>query len=213
MRVQGTDSGMSPDGHVLTWLGIFRRRPVVLLSPHPADECLQRLAKVTTSRGATSWYLDSRTVGRPDPRFRGVVGRSWIQVARFQAASGRGSYVPWLVAGPWVSDDGGTEFRGWIGPPPAVAGFLPWFAGFACLASLGLLVAGVAPLVLGHVIGLVPTVLFPLPAIWLAGMNAAGRRSLEREAPKLIEELNGVLGSTAAFPGSSAVPAADDNGA
>jgi hypothetical protein len=201
-------SAMDPGGRVLTWLGIIRRRPVVLSSPRPPDECLQRLTAVTTSRGAMSWYLDPRTAVRPDPRFRGDVGRSWIRVARFQAASGRGSFVAWLDAEPWVSDDGGTELRGWIAPPPATAGFLPMVAVVACLASLGLLAAGVAQLVLGHVIGLVPALLFPLPAIAMAAINATGRWSLEQEAAKLVDELNGVLGSTATFPGLPAVPAA-----
>src|SRR5258707_14528168 len=48
----------SPDGQVRIWLGIFRRRLVVLSSPHPVSECLPRLAGVTTSRGPMTWVLE-----------------------------------------------------------------------------------------------------------------------------------------------------------
>jgi hypothetical protein len=63
----------------------------------PAGEYLRRLGMVTTTRGMTSWYLDPRTAGRPEPRFRGDTGPARIFVARF-AAAGRSSFAPWLDA-------------------------------------------------------------------------------------------------------------------
>lgn len=39
---------INPGGNVRRWLGIFRRRPVVLSSPYPAGECFERMAMVTT---------------------------------------------------------------------------------------------------------------------------------------------------------------------
>jgi hypothetical protein len=80
---------------VRSWFAGFGSRPVVLSSPYPASECLQRLAMVTSHRGST-WYLDPRNAVLRDPRFRGDAGPSWISLARFEDAVGRNSFVPWL---------------------------------------------------------------------------------------------------------------------
>lgn len=58
-----------PDGRTPPVLWIYRCQ-VVLSSPHPVSESLQRLAEVTTSRRATDWYLHQWAPGLPDPRFR-----------------------------------------------------------------------------------------------------------------------------------------------
>jgi hypothetical protein len=102
---------------------------------------------------------------------------------------------------------------GLVGPDPALPASLAMGTGLTCLAGLGILTAGIAQLVSGHVIGLAPALLCWLPATAMTGFSVAGRRQLERDLSKLIEEVNGVLGSTAAFPGSSAVPADGRNGA
>lgn len=202
----------SSDGRVRIWLGILRRRPLVLSSPYPASECLQRLTEVTTSRGPTSWYLDPRTVRRPEPRFRGEISPSRIMLFRFTAVAGRNSFFPVLDVRPGQGADGGTTLSGEIGMGPA-GGFLPVLTGAACLGSLSMLVAGVVQLILGHLIGLAPALAFPLPVAAMAGFNVVGHRSLERDIPELLQEVNEVLGSTAAFPGASAIPAAGSNDA
>src|SRR5258708_16878323 len=198
----------SPDGQVR----IFRRRLVVLSSPHPVSECLQRLAEVTTSRGPMTWYLDPRTVGRPEPRFRGQVYRWGIRLVRFTAGAGRDSFFAVLDVRPGPGTSGGRALSGWMGGGPGVA-LLPVFTGAFGLVSLGLLVAGVVQLVLGHLIGLAPTMAFPLPVAAVAGINAVGHRSLERDTSVLLKEVNKVLGSTVAFPGSSPVPVTGGNDA
>ena len=135
------------------WLGIFRRRLVVVSSPHPVSECLQRLAEVTISRGPVAWYLDPRTVGRPEPRFRGQVYQSGIRLVRFTAGAGRDSFFAVLDVRPGPGTSGGTALSGWIGGGPGVA-LLPVLTGASGPASLGLLVTGVVQLVLGHLVGL-----------------------------------------------------------
>jgi hypothetical protein len=160
---------MSPDSRVRTWLGIFRRRPVVLSSPHPVSECLQKLEKVTTFRGPTTRYLDSRTVGRPEPLFRGQVYPSQIKLARFTAEAGRDSFYAMLDVRPEPGADGGTVLSGRIGLPYGGHVVFAAFAAVIGLVSLGLLVAGVAQLALGHLIGLASALAFPLPVIAWAG--------------------------------------------
>jgi hypothetical protein len=61
---------------------------------------------------------------------------------------------------------------------------------------------GIALLAVGHLGGLLPTVLILLALITLlVSVNVVGMRSLEQAIPNLIQEVNGVLGSTATFPG------------
>ncbi len=90
---------------------------------------------------------------------------------------------------------------------------LPVSSAIACLISLGILAAGVVQLASGRMSGLLPALLFWVPAAAMAGFSVLGLRSLERDIPKLLEEVNGVLDSTAAFPRSSAVLAGGSSGA
>ncbi len=159
---------------------------------------------VTTHRGATSWYLDRRTVGHPAPRLRGDVCPPRIFVARFEDASGRNSFAPWLDARLEPGAAGGTTLTGRIGLHPNVVGLMPVLAGFFGLLAMAGVVGGIVQLVRGELRGL-PFALVPLAMITLmAGLNVAGLRSLERDIPKLIQEMNGVLDSTATFTGPAA---------
>jgi hypothetical protein len=186
---------MSGDNRLLTWLGVIRRCPVVVSSPLPPDEFLQRLAQVTTKRGVYSWHMDPRTAPRPDPCFYGEVSRSYVRLARLEGASWT-RYLAWLVAEPWVSDDGGTELRGWIAPP---GNAVPLVAGIMYLACLGLLAVGVAQLVAGNVNGVGPTLVSPLFAIAVAANNTRNRRRVVRETGNLVRELKEAAGSTVTF--------------
>jgi hypothetical protein len=80
------------------WLAAFRARPVVLASPHPSGDCSRRLAAVTTARGFTTWHLDPRTVGCPEPQLKGSVSGPRVVVAGYEDASGRNSFAAWLDA-------------------------------------------------------------------------------------------------------------------
>lgn len=183
-----------------SWRAGSHSRPVVLSSPHPASECLRRLDMVTTRRGA-SWYLDRRTVGRPAPRLRGDVGASGILVARWEDARGRNSFAPCLEARLQAGAGGGTTLTGRVGLHPSMRRLMPVIAGVGGLIAVSLLASGIVTLVRGHLTGL-PFVLGPLGlATFVTGLDIAGLRSLERGIPKLLQELNGVLDSTATFAG------------
>jgi hypothetical protein len=189
MRIPG------PAAWVLGWFASFRSRPVVLSSPHPPSECLRRLATVTSQRGY-AWYFNSKNIGRPDPQLRGDVDPSRILVARFQNSLAQNSFVPWLDIRPEPSAEGGTILTGRIGLHPAAKVLLPVLAAGGGLVPLSGLVAGVAQLVSGRLIGALPFVLIPLAlGAGTLGFNVAGLRSLEREIPKLIQDMNGILGS------------------
>lgn len=152
-------------------------------------------------------------VGRPDPLFLGVAALPGIQVARWQDAAGRNTFAAYLDVRLGPESGEGTTLTGRIGLHPDVQELLPVFGGIACLFSLGILAAGAVQLASGRLSGLLPALLFWIPATALAGFNALGLRSLERDVPKLLEEVNGVLDSTATFPRSSAVPAGGSKGA
>lgn len=180
------------------WLARFRSRPVSLSSPYPVEECLRRLSTVAERRGAASWYLSSRTVGCPEPRLRGDVGPSRILVAEWKAASGRNSFVPWLDARLEPDGEGRTTLRGQIGLRPEVVTVLALTAAVGGLVCMAVVVSGIAVLVHGHLSGL-PLALGPFAiAAFAAGINFEGLRSLERDIPKLMWQINAVLDSTSA---------------
>lgn len=187
-----------------SWFAGFRSRPVVLSAPYPASECLQRLAMVTTQRGATSWYLDSRTVGCPEPRLRGNVSPSRIFVARWKDASGRNSFAPWLDVRLEPADGGRAALTGKIGLHPDMRGVTAVIAGGGGLICVAMVVAGIALLVRGQLSGL-SLLLWPLGmAAFITVFTVASLRSLGRDIPKLIQEINGVLDSTATFTSPAA---------
>ena len=159
---------------------------------------------VTTRRRATSWYLSPRTVGLPTPRLSGDVGPSRIFVARWEDANGRGSFTPWLDVQLEQAAGGGTTLGGRIGLYPAAGELLAILDGIFGLAAVALVPVGTALLVQGNLRGLV-LMLVPLSmAVLAAGITISGLRSLERGIPKLIQEVNGVLNSTATFTGPAA---------
>ena len=185
----------SAGGRARTWLASFGRRPLALGSPYPAAECLERLAAVTTSRGRTRWYLDSRTALLPDPLFKGELYRSRTRLTRFGDNS---RSVVWLEVRLDPQAGGGTALSGWVGTP-ARAFQVVVSTALACLVGLGLLVAGIIQLADGHVIGLAPALAFPLPAAFFAWGFAYERRRLDSRIAELLREVNEVLGSTAGW--------------
>lgn len=78
---------------------------------------------------------------------------------------------------------------------------MPVITGSFGLLAMALAAGGIVLLVHGDLSGL-PFVLVPLAmTAFLAVLDVAGRRSLERNIPKLIQEMNRVLDSTATFTG------------
>lgn len=181
----------------------FRPRPVMLSSPHTDSECLRRLALATTQRTATSWYLDPRTAGRPEPRLRGDVGPSRIFVARFEDAQGRNSFAPWLDGRLEPTAGGGAALAGRIGLHPAVRRLLRLIAWVGALMAVIAVSGGIALLADGHLSRVPPMLILLVLATFFAGSSVAGLRSLERDIPKLIDEVNGLLDSVATLAGAS----------
>lgn len=97
---------------------------VVFSCPYPPDECLKRLIAVTTDRGQFSWYLDSRTATRPDPRLHGFADSAAISVKLFrETGSGRSGQAPWLRASaPQPAAGGKSTISGTI-EDPRIFGF------------------------------------------------------------------------------------------
>ena len=181
----------------------FQPHPVMLSSPHTDSECLRRLALATTQRTAASWYLDPRTAGRPEPRLRGDVGPSRIFVARFEDARGRNSFAPWLDGGLEPAVGGGSTLAGTIGLHPAVRRVLRLIAGVGALMAVIAVSAGTALLADGHLSGVPPMLILLVLAAFFVGLSVAGLRSLERDIPKLTDEVNGILDSIATLAGAA----------
>jgi hypothetical protein len=175
------------------WFARFRSRPVSLSFPYSVEVCLQRLSTVSAQRGAASWYLSSRTVGCPEPRLRGDVGPSRVFVAEWKAASRRNSFVPWLDARLEPDGGGRATLRGRIGLRPEVATVLALIAGVGGLICVALVVSGIVVLACGHLSGLLLALVPFAIAAFIAAINFAGLRSLERGIPRLIREINAVL--------------------
>jgi hypothetical protein len=187
-----------PDGRTPPLLWSYRGQ-VVLSSPHPVSECVQRLAAVTTYRGASEWYRPEWALGRPDPRFQGEVDQVRVRLTRFSNREP----APVLDARP-AAADGGTTLSGWIADDDSVAVGIVFFGAWCGAVSSALLGVGLALLVSGHLIGLALAVVSPLPGAWFVRAMVRHRQSPRRDISELLESVNEVLGSTAAFPGRKA---------
>jgi hypothetical protein len=96
-------------------------------------------------------------------------------------------------------------FTGRIGLQPAVRVVISVLAAVGGVMAVAGVTGAVVLLVHGHLSGLA-AMLIPLVVIAVfAVLNTAGLRSLERGTPKLVEELNGILDSTATFTGPASV--------
>ena len=169
-------------------------RPIVVTSPHPPEECLRRLAKVTTDR-KSGWYLDWRTATLPDPLFHGVVGPRGIRVGLFAEVGRRGGVRAWFDAQAVPAPGGGTTLTGTIGSTSAQANAT------AAVAYVGFwAVAGVVSFVVRMAI-VVPVI--AALALIVSGAYDIGPRleAAEGPSPGLSRKINDVLESTSASPG------------
>jgi hypothetical protein len=193
------------------WFSGFRSRPVVLLSPHPVSECLRRLTVATTERELSRWHLYPDNARLGAPRFRGSVSPSRILVARCEDAVGRASFAPWLEGRLDASASGGTMITGSIGLHPTKRAAIPVVAAVAGLIGLGALAAAFG-FPSGHISRSLPAVLMPFAMIALmVAVNIKGLRTLEQNIPKLVQEMNATLGSSAVSPDPGAVQGAGND--
>jgi hypothetical protein len=189
------------------WVERDKLRPVVVTSPHPPDECLRRLAKVTTDR-KSGWYLDWRTATLPDPLFHGEVGPRGVRVGLFTQVVSRGGVRAWFDARIDPAPGGGTILTGTVGLPsgPETAELKLQFAAFLAVGVVAAFVFGVVMAASGHFnLGVGMAIAVPVIAVLTllaSGGYDPGRR-LEAAAgpiPVLMRKINDVLGSTSAFP-------------
>lgn len=179
-------------------------RPVVLSSPYPVEECLRRLAQVTTTRTPGSWYLDTWTAVLPNPRFWGDASPSGISIVQFEGAGGRASFVPQLRIRPEPAAGDGTTLTGTIGMSQDSKDIMRVLIGGLSIICLGFITGGIVTLAHGDISGIVLLLLPLLASGFAAAFSSDGLRSLEEGIPKLIEDVNKTLGSTATFPDRSA---------
>ncbi len=187
-----------------------KRRPVVVTSPHSPDECLRRLAKVTTYR-RDRWYSDWRTATRPDPLFQGELWPSGLRLALFteEMAGITGGYGARFEARIDPASEGGTTFTGTIGSPGSAATAVMSLVVLMIVCGLGVfsVVIGVVITASGHFNpGVGVAIALPVLVLMaaLAGRDykpGPGVEPKEAPIPGLLREINRVLDSTSVFPG------------
>lgn len=178
-------------------------RAVEVTSPLPPDECVRRLAQVTTDR-KNGWYLPARTATLPDPLFHGTVESSRVRIASFRAVLGRGGSqtAAWFDVRVNPGPDGGTVLAGKVGLYKAPASTVSSLVFLAFLAALPLFffVLGVVIAASGHFnFGVGAAIVVPVFVV-AAFAIAASRGDLnledEGQTQPLLRTICGVLGAT-----------------
>ncbi len=180
-----------------------KRRPVVLMSPHSPDECLRRLAKVTTYR-RDRWYSDWRTATRPDPLFQGELWPTGLRLALFTAvmAGKTRGYGTRFDARIDPAPGGGTTLTGTVGVPGAWAGPVVGLVALVIWIGLAVVISASGHLIPGVGVAIALAV-FVLMAILVARARQPdpGAERKEAPTPALLRKINSVLDSTSVFPG------------
>jgi hypothetical protein len=186
----------------------YAPRPVVVTSPHPPEECLRRLAAVTTDR-KTGWLLDARTATLPDPLLHGIVSPSGIRVTTFAAIVSRGTCA-WFDAQLEPTPAGGTTLDGTIGLSSAEsAQAKAWdelqIAALAVLFWLLFAVLGIVSIASGNVgrgvmAIVVPTIIAPV--VLFASQGKLPRSIAADRRDQLLETINRVLDATSEYSDS-----------
>ena len=191
-------------------------RPVTVSSPHPPQECLRRLTKVTSARGSDRWYLDPKTAVLPDPLFRGDVKPSRIHVADFTTRdhSKNGPLASWLDARIEPAAGGGTTLTGTVGPirydqeTGEQTGCL--FLTCILLFCAGFFIAGVVQLASGHVASGLPKLLIPMPVaagmVYLLTSIKKTPDPGDEAGADLMRKVAGLLNATVGYPDEAPAP-------
>ena len=184
------------------WVERDKVRPVEVTSPLPPDECVRRLARVTTSRMAGGWYLDWRTATRPDPLFNGTVEPSRVCIRSFRDTQGRyGQENPvWFDVRVDPGPDGGTVLAGTAGSRSDPRNSVLGLAVLAVFAVLGLVffIIGIVIAASGHFnLGVAAAIGVP---VLVAFSILVSRDQLtwkdEGRVPPLLRAVCGVLDAT-----------------
>jgi hypothetical protein len=183
------------------WRVRFYPRPVVLFTPHPAGECLRRLALATAPHGTSTWYLDPMTLSGPHLRLRGDARPSRIRVTRWTNAGGRIYLTAWLDAQLEPAGEGGTALKGTIGPSREARAARSAGLALASLTGLALTGVGASVLAIGQLSGLVMVAAGPLFAAAVVRSFIRRLAKLEFDIDELIRQVSAVLDSTAVFTG------------
>jgi hypothetical protein len=191
-------------------------RPVTVSSPHPPHECLRRLTKVTSARGADRWYLDPKTAVLPDPLFRGDVKPARVHVAGFMT-SANSRYRPlasWLDAEIEPAAGGGTTLTGTVGPNQydqeageQVGCLIATVGLLMCAVSL---IIGVVKLASGHIASGLPPLLIPIPvAAGVVYLIISFRKMPDpgdEASAKLMRKVARLLNATVDYPDEAPAP-------
>jgi hypothetical protein len=187
-----------------------KRRPVIVTSPHPPDECLRRLVKVTTYR-RDRWYSDWRTATLPDPIFQGEVWPTGVRLALFTAviAGSIGTPGAWLNARIDPAPEGGTTLTGTVGSPGATAtavmslvALMIWFGVGVFSFVIGVVITASGHFNPGVGVAIALPVLVVIAALAGRGYKPGpGAEAEEAPIPGLLRKINSVLDSTSAFTG------------
>ena len=183
------------------WAERDKVRAVEVTSPLAPDECVRRLAQVTTTR-REGWYLDPRTATLPHPVFHGTVEPSRVRIGLFPDMLGRSGHGDpvWFDVRVNPGPDGGTVLAGTAGSPTAQERAVFSLVFIAALAALALFffVLGVVITAAGHFNPAVGAAI-GVPVIGALAMLAArGDITLEGEGrvPPLLRRVCGLLDAT-----------------
>lgn len=177
----------------------LRRHQVVLTSPHPPAECGSRLEAATGRTAPFSGFRRLPLQGRVSP--------AQIRVGLRPSQSNRNSLRAYFTGRIEQAPDGGTEVVGTIGPHSSAPVVFAWIAVVWLLIGGGMFAAGLSTLVSGH--PELPLLLFPAAfAVAFGALLVTGPGMARKEIQMLLDELNAILDSTAAFPGAAQDPPA-----
>ena len=195
-------------------MGWYSPIPVVMSSPHPQQECMRRLAAVTSMRGDVLWYLDPKTARRPDPLLHGYTGKWSIQVDDWEESRSQYGYPSLLEAELHPAPDGGTMLKGQVSP-----GLNARVAGFTGLAVaviipfvfLGVFITGLVLLSRGYIASAMPPLLIPVAGgalYWLIvkAYPRKWRKDRDDSSARLLKKVAGLLDATIDSPASADAP-------
>ena len=196
------------------WVRSGMPRPVVVMSPHPPQECLRRLAAVTTTR-KTGWLLDARTATLPDPQLHGQVGPSGVRLAEFAAVTTQGKgRCARFDARVDPTPAGGTTLAGPVGPwsaQSAQTNAVGTLVIAALSAGMGVLlvIVGIVTAASGHfspgvLVGIAIVII--ILVVFMAPLRKHPRPADDRRIAALLKTINGVLDATSEFTVPDPVP-------
>lgn len=183
-------------------MGRYSPVPVTMSSPHPQEECIRRLAKVTSVRGSGLWYLDPKTAVLPDPLLRGYVWKSSIQIEDFTPPSPMYGGHPFrLEAELTPTPNGGTTLKGQVRPTDSAEASGCTETVVMPFGLLVFFITGLVQLSRGHI---APAMLLLLATVAVGALlgyriKSGGKPRNEARA-RLLQKVAGLLDATIESP-------------